>query len=436
MAPAAGQDSSREATLGRVRAAARPLAGEDRDYDALIELIGDSRFVLLGEATHGTHEFYRERARITRRLVREKGFAAVAIEGDWPETSRVNRYIRGEGGDATAEQALSGYDRFPRWMWANTDVRDLVAWLRERNAALPVADRAGIYGLDLYNLMGAADGVVESLRRLDPQAAQRARQRYRCFARYRRDPQAYGQAASVRPYPSCEAQARDQLREVRDLRQREAPKAGPARREELFAAFQSARVVQGGEHYYRNLYRGGISPWNLRDRYMAETLEQVAAHLGQQGNPPKVVVWAHNTHMGDARVTQMGEAGEWNIGQLMRQRHDGDSVLVGFTTYTGTVLAASNWGERGRVKNVLPALPESYAGLFHEAGIGNALLVLRGNAELGRDFGEPRLERAIGVIYLPRQERQRHYFKARLSKQFDAVIHLDETRAVEPLERR
>ena len=419
-----------------MRKAAHPLKGNAQDYDPLMRLVGDARFVLLGEATHGTLEFYRERARITERLIREKGFTAVAIEGDWPDAQRVHRFVRGTGGgDAHAEQALSGFTRrFPQWMWGNAYVRDLVASLREFNKALPAgAPRVGVYGLDLYSLRDSADAVAQSLERVDPEAARRARQRYGCFARFGADPQAYGSAAALNPASSCRREAQEQFEELQRLAAKRPARTDPAREEELFSALQNARVVKNGEEYYRTLYAGGMSSWNLRDRHMAESLDALASHLESQGRPPKVVVWAHNTHMGDARVTEMGEAGEWNVGQFMRQRHKDGAVLVGFTTYTGTVTAASAWGEPGRRMAVRPALPGSYSALFHDTGIGNFLLVLRGNQQLTKAFGEPRLERAIGVVYLPHTERASHYFRARLSKQFDAVIHIDESRALEPL---
>ncbi|MFP5284974.1 MAG: erythromycin esterase family protein [Thermoanaerobaculia bacterium] len=368
---------------------------------------------------------------MTLRLIREKGFGAIAIEGDWPEAERVNRWIRGMGDDASAEQALSGFQGFPTWMWANQEFRDLAVELREHNGRLPPGDRAGLYGLDLYELWGAADAVVAALDRLDPPAAARARQRYRCFASYREDPHLYGRSVAANPKRSCEAQVRDQWQELERWMEAERPRAGPERREELFSLARNARVVRAGEAYYRTVYRGGLSPWNVRDQHMADTLDEIAEHLGEGGNPPRVVVWAHNTHLGDARVTEMGEGGEWNVGQLMRQRHDGSAVLVGFTTYEGTVMAASAWGERGRVKELRPALPGSYAALFHASGAGDFLLVLRGS-EAGRHLAGPLLQRAVGVVYLPRQER-RHYFQARLTQQFDAVIHLDRTVAVTPL---
>ncbi len=420
--------------LALVREIALPLTGATQDYDPLMELIGDAQFVLLGEASHGTHEFYRERAEITRRLIEEKGFSAVAIEGDRANTDRVNRYIHRSSADSSAEQALADFDDFPEWMWRNADVRNLVEWLRDYNAGLPAnARRVGFYGLDLYGLFESADAVVHHLERLDPAAAERARRRYRCFAEFRNDPAAYGGASASRSGSSCAEPAREQLEELQQRATESGLYLDPARKDDFFAAVEHARVVQNGEEYFRTAYGGGGSSWNLRDQHMVEMLEALAAHYGAGGKPGKVVAWAHNTHMGDASATELGESGEWNVGQLMRERHADRVVLVGFTTYTGTVMAAANWGMPGELKDVRPALPDSYSGLFHETGIGDFLLPLRGRAELAEALGEPRLERAIGVIYRPETERASHYFHARLSRQFDAVIHLDVTRAVEPL---
>ncbi|MFL6196355.1 MAG: erythromycin esterase family protein [Thermoanaerobaculia bacterium] len=432
-APLAGRPA-RTAPAGLeepVREAALPLTGSDRDYDALMEMIGDSRFVLLGDATHGTHEFYRDRARITERLIREKGFAAVAIEGDWHDAFRVNQYVRGLGRDASAEAALGGFHEFPGWMWANTDVRDLVEWLRGYNASRPAAGRAGFYGLDLYGVIPSADAVTQALDRLDPAAAQGARKRYGCFSRYRSDVPGYGRDAAAHPVRSCERKAVDQLTEVRGLAAR--AKAGTGNAEELFSLVQNARVVRNGEAYYRLLAASSVSSWNLRDRHMAATLDELATHLGSPGRPAKIVVWAHNSHLGDASGTQRADFGELNLGQLVRQRHGQDAVLVGFTTYSGTVAAASVWGERGQLKQVRPSLPWSFTGMFHEAGIGDSLLLVRGNPELAQALAEPRPERAIGVLYHPQEERRSHYLKTRLSQQFDAVVYFDRTRAVERL---
>ena len=417
-----------------VRAAALPLGGGDGDFDALLERVGDSRVVLLGESTHGTHEFYDARARITRRLVREKGFTAVAVEADWPDAYRVNRYVRGAGTDRNAAAALSSFERFPTWMWRNADVARLVEWMREHNRGLPEgAPRAGFYGLDVYSLHPSIEAVTGYLESVDPQAARRARQRYACFNRFREDPVSYGQAVELRDARSCAPAVAEQLRE---LDQRAAAFRGdPEAEEALFAAHQNARVVRTAEEYYRSMYLPGVSTWNLRDRAMVQTLATLVQRMTARGEPGKVVVWAHNSHVGDARATHMGEEGEVNLGQLSRERWGRSAFLVGFTTHTGTVRAASEWGGPPELKRVRPALPGSYELLFHQAGIPAFLLPLRegGAAEALR---RPRLERAIGVIYLPQTERQSHYFHARLASQFDAVIHYDTTRAVEPLDGR
>jgi erythromycin esterase-like protein len=431
-AAASAKKTAPDGVLGPVRQAALPVTGQESDYDPLLGLIGDSRFVLLGDGTHGTHEFYRERARITLRLLREKGFGAVAIEGDWDDAERVNRYVRGLGSDTSAEQALAGFRDFPGWMWGNTDVRFLIEEIRKHNAALSPAERVGFYGLDVYGVVDSADAVVATLRKSDPAAATQARKRYACFSRYRADFASYGADTAAHPSRSCERRIVEQLGAVRTWVATHKPGADPARREELFSALQHARVVRNGEAYYRVLAGGGVASWNLRDRHMAATLDEISSHLSRPGRPAKVVVWAHNSHLGDARMTQRSEFGELNLGQLVRQKHGDQAVLVGFTTYTGTVTAADSWGERGRVKQVRPATDESWAGLFHEAGIGDSLLLLR-DGGLAEALDHTRPERMIGVIYRPQEERRMHYITTRLSGQFDAVVYFDETRAVERL---
>jgi erythromycin esterase-like protein len=418
---------------GSLEQAAWPISGDIHDYDPLIDRIGDAQFVLLGEASHGTHEFYRERARITQRLIQEKGFTAIAIEGDWSDAERVNRYVRRMSGDMSAEQALADFAQFPEWMWGNTDIRDFVQWLRAYNDRLPAtARRVGFYGLDVYGLFDSADALVRSLDRLDPQAALRARERYQCFAPFRDDPFAYGRAVASRRADSCEQVAAEQLQELNQWKTSLKAHVAHPQADDLFAVLQHARVVKNAEAYYRKSFTGQASTWNMRDQHMAETLDALASSLDARGRPTKLVVWAHNTHVGDMRATDYNESGMLNIGQLMRERHPDQVVLVGFTTYQGSVMAASVWDEPGVRKEVRPALAESYAGRFHDTGIGNFLLLL-GSDQLAASLGEPRLERAIGVIYLPETERVSHYFEARLSQQFDAVIHWDETRAVEPL---
>jgi erythromycin esterase-like protein len=414
--------------------AAHRLVGSARDYDPLLELIGNARFVLLGEASHGTHDFYDQRAQITKRLIEEKGFTAVAVEADWPDAYRVNRYVRGASNDSDSEEALSGFRRFPTWMWRNADVLDFVGWLREHNDALsPGATKAGFYGLDLYSLHASIEAVLTYLHKVDPDAARRARYRYSCFDHFGEDTQAYGYATSFGLAESCEEEVLGQLIELQQRAAAYASRDGRVADDEFFFAEQNARLVKNAEEYYRSMFRGRVDSWNRRDAHMAETLEALAAHLESRGGVAKIALWEHNSHLGDARATEIGEAGEFNVGQLVRERYADESVLVGFTTHHGTVTAASNWDAPAERKRVRPALPGSYEALFHEVAIPRFMLDLHGNP--AESLREPRLERAIGVIYRPETERQSHYFHARLADQFDAVLHFDETRAVEPLER-
>lgn len=415
---------------------AQPISGDSRDYDPLLDLVGDARLCLLGEATHGTHEFYRERAEITKRLIKEKGFSAVAVEADWPDAFRVNRYVRGLSQDRDADEALSGFKRFPTWMWRNTVILDFVEWLRDYNRALPMkASRVGFYGLDLYSLYASIEAVLGYLQKVDPEAAKRARYRYSCFEHFSEDTQAYGYAANFGLIDSCEREVIGQLVELRRRAADYASRDGRVAQDEYFFAEQNARLVRNAERYYRTMFRGRVDSWNLRDRHMAETLEALVAHLIAQGQTGKVAGWEHNSHLGDARATYMADYGELNVGQLVRQRFGDESVLVGFTTCLGSVTAASEWDGPAERKRVRPALADSYEALFHETGNADFLLTFRDNKLLSDALREIRLERAIGVIYLPNSERQSHYFDARLSDQFDAVIHLDQTQALEPLER-
>ncbi|WP_437677620.1 erythromycin esterase family protein [Sorangium sp. So ce131] len=431
--------TSREPVIALVGDAARPLRGVARDYDGLIDAIGESRFVLLGEATHGTHDFYQARAQLTRRLIAEKGFTAVIVEADWPDAYRVNRYVRGTDDDRSAEEALRGFKRFPQWMWRNQDVLELVNWLREHNAGVPRGrPKAGFYGMDLYSLYASMDAVLSYLDRVDPEAASRARRRYGCFERFSEDPQVYGYAAGFELSGSCEREVVEQLTELMKKQAEYARLDGRVAEDEYFQVEQNARLVQSAEEYYRTMFRGPVSSWNLRDRYMVDTVEALVAHLDRFHPPTKAVLWAHNSHLGDARATQMGEGGEWNVGQLMRERFGDDVFLVGFSTHAGTVLAASEWGGPAEIKRIRPSLPNSYERLFHDVGQPRFWLNLRPRAGAGRELvgalRERSLERAIGVLYLPETERTSHYFEAKLSEQFDAVIHVDESTAVRPLE--
>ena len=416
--------------------AATPLVGAPSDFDLLLDRIGDARFVLLGEATHGSHEFYRIRAELTKRLIIEAGFSAIAVEADWPDAYRVNRYIRGAGRDTTTIGALGDFQRFPRWMWRNADVLDLVGWLRTHNEHVAAPDaRVGFYGLDLYSLHASMDAVLGYLERRDPEAAARARERYACFAMYGTDPQLYGRATGLGITDDCRDEVIGQLLELQRDRAELLRKDGVHAEDDQFDAEQNARVVSGAEAYYRALYRGDVSTWNLRDTHMADTLDQLVAFLERRTSRPRVVVWAHNSHVGDAAATHRGVSGEINIGHLCRARHRRETVLVGFTTYAGTVTAASDWGARAERKHVRPALRGSYEALFHATGIPSFLLLLDDLGEAAGALREPRLERAIGVVYRPDTERASHYVHVRLPSQFDAVIHVDETRALEPLER-
>jgi erythromycin esterase-like protein len=398
--------------------------------------VGDARVVLLGEASHGTHDFYRVRAEITKRLIREKGFGAVAVEADWPDAYRVNRYVRGRSTDLDAADALGGFLRFPQWMWRNADVLDFVGWLRQYNDGRPDdPSRIGFYGLDLYSLHASMQAVLEYLRIVDPAAARRASQRYACFDHFGGDPQAYGYAATLGLTPSCETEVVGQLVELRAAAAEYARRDGRVAPDDLFFAAQNARVVTSAERYYRTMFQSHASSWNVRDQHMAETLEALVSFLDGEREGAKIVVWAHNSHLGDARATEMSQRGELNLGQLARQRFGSQVVSVGFTTYTGTVTAASDWNGHVERKLVRPGLAGSYEALFHECANPNFFLDLRSSSEAAGVLAAPRLERAIGVIYRPDTERLSHYFGASLPRQFDAVLHYDRTRAVEPLER-
>jgi erythromycin esterase-like protein len=424
-------------TTDRICLAAQPLAGSPNDYDSLIRMIGDARFVLLGEASHGTHEFYKERALITRRLIEQKGFHAVAVEADWPDAYRINRYVRGESSDKDSVDALAGFKRFPQWMWRNADVLDFIGWLRDHNDSQSHPDqKAGFYGLDLYSLHASIEAVLGYLDKVDPPAAQRARERYGCFDHFGKEIESYGYAAGYGLTPTCEDAVVQELVALRRKEFEYLGRDGQVAADAFFCAEQNALVVRNAEEYYRNMFRRDVSSWNLRDNHMMESLVSLGEHLSHQhSEPARIVIWAHNSHLGDARATQMGERGELNLGQLVRERYGKEAVLIGFTTYSGTVTAASNWDAPAERKNVRPAHKESYEGLFHNIHIPRFALNIRDDSQLGAKLKVERLERAIGVIYRPETELVSHYFHARLADQFDAVIHFDHTRAVEPLER-
>lgn len=415
----------------QVNRAAIRVAFQSGDYNPLLQWIGNCRIVLIGEASHGTGDFYRERARITRLLIEQKRFNAVAIEGDWPDAHRVHRFIRGRSSDANARAALQGFERFPAWMWRNTEVVAFLEWLHGFNDGLVRReDRIGFYGLDLYSLNASISAVLRYLDQVDSDAARRARYRYGCFEQYEEDTQACGYAASFGLSESCEREAVAQLVEMCRRASELAARDGRLDPDEFFFAEQNARLVPNAERYYRTVFASRTESWNLRDRHMADTLALLREHLPEA----RIVVWAHNSHLGDARATEMSRQGEINLGQLAREQFDTEVFSIGFTTYTGEVTAASEWDAPTERKRVRPGLAGSYEALFHEAQLPAFLLSLR-SPDIAQALQGPQLERAIGVIYLPGSERLSHYFHCHLPRQFDAILHIDKTHALTPLER-
>jgi protein-L-isoaspartate(D-aspartate) O-methyltransferase len=399
---------------------------ETADLAPLLRRIGDARVVLLGEATHGTSEFYRMRARITRELVERKGFTIVAAEADWPDAALVDDDIRGLHRPTRERTAFA---RFPTWMWRNHEVRELVDELREHNRGQPPERRVGFYGLDLYSLYTSIDVVLDYLDDLDPEIAAVARERYGCLMPWEPDPARYGHSALLDRIRSCEDQVVEMLRDLLDRRLEYVRGDG----ERFFDAEQNARVAAEAERYYRVMYYGGPHSWNLRDTHMFDTLRRV---MNFRGASSRAVVWAHNSHLGNAAATEMGARGEINVGQLCREAFGDDVYAIGFGTDRGTVAAASNWGEPMEIKRVRPSHEKSYEHVFHSTSIDRFLMPLREDQELRRALLEPRLQRAIGVIYRPETERASHYFTTHLPRQFDEVIWFDETQAVHPLETR
>jgi erythromycin esterase-like protein len=402
-------------------------------------VIGDARIVLIGESSHGTHDFYQARAEITKWLIDSKGFGGVAAEADWPDAYRVNRFVRGIGEDETAEEALRGFERFPTWMWRNTVLRDFADWLRDRNERVEARRQAGFYGLDLYSLHRSMQEVITYLETVDQEAAARARHRYSCFdhASADDDGQAYGFAAAFGAGQSCEQQAVDQLVEIQRNALDYARRDGLLAEDEHFYAERNAHVVRNAEVYYRAMFTGRVNTWNLRDQHMAETLDALLTHLGQHDDrqPARIVVWAHNSHVGDARATEVSAEGQLTMGQLAREKYGDEARLLGFSTYRGTVTAASEWGGIAERKVVRPGLPNSVEELMHETDKESFYVPMRDDGGVSADaLDDVRLGRAIGVIYRPETERQSHYFHVRPAEQFDAMIHIDQTRALEPLE--
>ena len=399
----------------------------------LVDAIGDARVVLIGEASHGTDEFYRTRADLTRALIERKGFNLVAAEADWPDAYRANRWVRLTSDEPDAASALGDFTRFPRWMWRNDVVVDFLTWLRAHNAGRQFRERTGFYGLDLYSLHTSMDAVLRYLGKIDPDGARRARERYACFEDFG-DPQGYGYAASVGLSRSCEDDVVAQLVDLRKRAVEYASRDGFVAEDEYFFAEQNARLVRNAEQYYRSMFGGRVESWNIRDTHMMETLDALVQWAQQRSGEARAVVWAHNSHLGDARATQMGQWGELNLGQLARQKYGDDACLIGFTTHAGTVTAARDWDEPAEMRQVRPSMAGSYERLFHESAVKRFFITLA-HEPARTALMLPRLERAIGVIYKPETERGSHYFSARLPDQFNIVIHIDTTTALTPLER-
>lgn len=416
-----------EAVTALLRESVEPIDDIDSaSIASLLDRIGNARVVLLGEATHGTSEFYRMRARITRELVLRKGFTMVAVEADWPDAAVYDRHIRHR---PPSERRWQPFKRFPTWMWKNEETLDLIEWLREHNRGVPDPNRrVSFHGLDLYSLYNSAAEVIQYLQRVDPPTARVARERYGCLSPWQGDPAAYGRAALTGTFGRCEREVVAMLRELFERRLEYAAKDG----EDFADAFQNARLVANAERYYRIMYYGSAASWNLRDEHMFETLLALLAFAGPES---KAVVWEHNSHVGDARATEMSARGEHNVGSLCRAEFGDDAYIVGFGTDHGTVAAASDWDGPMLVQRVRPALRESYERLFHQAAIPAGLLHLKTPVRdsVREELAPPRLERAIGVVYRPDTELQSHYFQAILPRQFDSYVWFDETRAVSPL---
>lgn len=422
-----GQPAVKLTALLRAHAENLPSA-DTRNFANSFDRFADARVVLLGEATHGTHEFYAARARITRHLIERHGFNIVAVEGDWPDIARIDDYVR-EG--APRPTGGEPFARFPTWMWRNHDVLAFADWLRGHNASLPHDRRASIRGLDVYSLGQSIAAVIGYLDQHCPEAAPEARRRYGCLTPWQDEPQHYGRAAEYGGLAKCEDAAVAQLENLLARRMDLIRQTGPRDGEAFLDAEQNARIVLAAEQYYRSMYRGGVESWNLRDRHMFDTLQTLMAHT----RDARVVVWAHNSHVGNAAATAMGWQGEFNIGELVRKAYGDQAVLIGFGTDRGTVAAASDWGADMQVMAVTPARDDSWEAAFRSTGLARSLTDWRGGKkrDLVSALSQVLLERAIGVVYRPRSELTSHYFQAVLAEQFDAWVWFEETRAVSPL---
>ena len=407
---------------------AEPLPDiDDRTFSEFFDRFGDARVVLLGEASHGTSEFYRARAAISRRLIERHGFTIVAAEADWPDAATVDRYVRHR---PWREGELRAFERFPTWMWRNREFDAFVRWMRQHNEQRPYERMCGFYGLDLYNLSASMRAVIDFLEEKDPELARLAHRRYGCLDPWAENPALYGRNALIEGYARCEVGV---VQMLKDLLQKQIDCFAEECDEWLDAA-ANARLVKDAEAYYRVMYHGSAESWNLRDSHMFDTLNMI---LDAKGSGSKAIVWAHNSHIGNAKFTDMGmHRDELNIGQLAKDRFGHDARLIGFGTHSGTVAAADDWDEPMKIKKVQPSLPESYERMCHESEVPKFLLDLREgkrDERLAGELMEPRLERFIGVIYRPETERWSHYSQAILPKQFDGYVWFDESEAVSPL---
>jgi len=420
-------DASIDEAVGIVREHGEPLPplSDEQAFGTFFDRFADAKVVLLGEATHGTSEFYRARAAITKRLIEHHGFNIVAVEADWPDAARIDAYVRHRSvsdGDDVA------FERFPTWMWRNEEVYDFVNWMRAYNKEHPEEDRAEFRGLDVYSLNSSIRSVLEYLDKVDPGGAKEARGRYGCLSPWQSDPARYGRAVLTGQKKPCDEALLHQLQDILDKRLDYLKADGG---EAFFDAVQNAKIVHAAEHYYRIMYEGATESWNLRDRHMFETLQSLLARR----DDARAVVWAHNSHIGNAAATAMGWQGEFNIGELCRTAYRNEAVLIGLSTDRGTVAAASDWDEPMEIKDVRPARPDSHERIFRDTGLRNFLADWRenGQTELKEALSRPRLERAIGVVYRPETELYSHYFEAVLADQFDAFVWFEETKAVTPL---
>jgi erythromycin esterase-like protein len=419
-----------------------PLGGAMQDYDQIIDAAKDKQFVLIGEATHGTKEFYKSRAEITQRLIEELSFDAVAVEADWPDAYTVNRYVSSPHLNITAEAALGDFERFPTWMWRNEEVLKFIEWLyaynHEYHLSNPTETRmVGFYGLDLYSMNTSIHAVIDYLDKVDPMAARRARIRYSCLDHFMSDPHSYGYATELKLIKSCENEIVEQLMELRNKSYDHMKVNGLVAADEHFCATQNAKLVLHAEDYYRSIFRGRPDSWNVRDRHMFETLENLAEYLSNKlEKNAKIVVWAHNSHIGNAAATEMSKHGELNIGHITRHHYSDKSLLIGFSTCRGTVTAASEWGGPFERKKISEPFAGSYEEVFNQVNYKQFLINLMENNEATDLLIEPRLQRAIGVIYRPDTERHSHYFYSCLPEQFDFILHYDDTNAVKPLETK